>query len=742
MTQRARRRHRRTRRHKSSKILLGLGVVTAILAIGVLSFGLWVLNVAATTPSINSLKAEDKGENSVVLAADGTRLGYINSDVVRTPIPLARVPEQLQEATVAIEDENFYQHDGVDPSAIMRALLKNIEAGEAVQGGSTITQQLVRNLYIAEPEDTLERKIREATLAEDLEEEHSKKWILGQYVNTASYGTVQGRTAVGVEGAAQTFFSKHARELSLEESALLAGLPQAPTAYNPLIDPNAALERRNQVLNAMVEEGYITDGEAAKTKRQGLGLSPGDRYTEIRNPFFFSFVEQELIERYGVNTVRKGGLKVYTSIDPAHQDAAEQAVATGAASLGGPSAAMVSIDPANGNIIAMGSSSNFDSEQYNLAASGNRQPGSAFKPFVLTTAIEQGIDPHSTYYNGSSPITLTLEDGLTTWTVNNAEGGGGGTMSIADGTTHSVNVVFAQLGLDVGPENVADTAHAMGIESPLDGIPAEAIGGMRVGVSPLEMADAYATLAAGGVHHDATAITRVEFPDGETDAPEQEEGKRVMSDGVAYEVTRILETVITSGTGTSASIGCPAAGKTGTTDDYTDAWFVGYTPELAAAVWVGYPDARTSMGTGAYGGTYAAPIWNDYMSVATGGSCEDFPPPENPASYSPFYGSHAVTGKTQDNYSYDSGYGDSGYEDTTTTPAPSGGGGGSDDSYDPDLYAPGAGQEPLPAPPDAGSGGGGGAPPPTGGGGGGSTGGGGTGGGTGGGAGGDGGTGT
>ena len=290
----------------------------------------------------------------------------------------------------------------------------------------------------------------------------------------------------------------------------------------------------------------------------------------------------------------------------------------------------------------MASSSTYVTSKFNLAAQAHRQAGSSFKPFVLTAAIRQGMNPDSTYYSGKAPVTLTLDDGITNWTVNNAEGSGG-TMSVRNATVASVNAIFAQLDLDVGPEEVRDTAYDMGITTHLDGFPAEGIGGLRLGVTPLEMSNAYATLANGGIRNTATAISEVEFPNGDTDVAEDGERTRAFSDGVAYEVTDVLKGVITSGTGTAASIGCAGqAGKTGTTDDYTDAWFVGYTPRFSTAVWVGYADARTSMGSSAFGGTYAAPIWHDYMAAAQGSDCPDFPEPQNPVEFSAWSGSRTV----------------------------------------------------------------------------------------------------
>jgi len=685
MTQRGRRRHRRSGR-KSSKILLGLGVLLAMIAIGILSVGVWALSIAAEAPPIDELKPVDRSTSSQVFAADGSRLGYIQSDVVRTPVPLDNMPQELQDATVAIEDERFYEHSGVDPNAILRAALENIEAGKVVQGGSTITQQLVRNLYISNPERDLERKIKEATLAEELEDAHSKGWILGQYLNTAAYGTIDGRTSVGVEAAAQTYFDKPVQDLSLDESALLAGLPQSPSRFNPLINPTGALERRNQVLQNMAEQGYISEADADKASQDGLGLERGYRYVTIREPYFFDYVQQELINKYGVATVRQGGLRVHTTIQPLLQDAAKQAIIN-AGYTSDPAAAVVSIDPASGNIVAMASSGTYQESNFNLAAQGHRQPGSSMKAFVLTAAIRQGVDPDSTTYQ-SKVLNLNLPE-YGPWRVTTAEGSACGcSMTIREATEASDNTVFAQMDLDLGPEAVRDTAYDMGIETTLDAVPAEGIGGLRIGVTPLEMANGYATLANGGIRNTPTAITKVEFPNGDTDEPKPGDRERVFSDGVAYEVTDVLKGVVSGGTGTAASIGCPQAGKTGTTDDYTDAWFVGYTPRLSTSVWVGHPDARSTLGSSAFGGTLAAPIWQDFMEVAKGDFCGDFPQPEEPAEFRPFYGKYANGGASGSSSSYDedSTYGDTGYDTDTDTPPTTGGGGGTGDSG---AYAPG-----------------------------------------------------
>jgi len=630
MARRTRRRRRKSHSSRWKKILIPLGVLLAVVAVaGGIAAG-WAINVYESAPPLSSLKPVQKGRSSAIYAADGSLIGFIRASNIRQPVPGRAMPQLLRDATIAIEDKNFFRHGALDYAGIARAVWKDVLAGgKPVQGASTITQQLVRNLYIQNPEETLKRKLKEAHLAQEEEEAHSKEWILTAYLNTAPYGTVEGETAVGVEAAAQTYFGKPAKDLNLNESALIAGLPQAPSEYNPFLDPRAALERRNEVLNAMHEQGYITGAEYRRTIHSGLGLHPGHKYRVIRDPFLFDLVEQELIAKYGINTVRYGGLKAYTTIDPELQERAQEAVDGCSVCYpeGGPAAGLASIDPSNGEIVALASTEGYASEsEFNYAWQAHRQPGSSFKTYVLTTAIKQGIDPYSTYYNGTSPITLNLPGGGT-WTVHNAEPGGG-TMSLADATWNSVNAVFAQLDLDVGPENVTHTAHQMGIEAPLESVPAEGIGGLAVGVTPLEQADGYATLASGGIHHDPTAIARVEFPNGKVDEPDASAGERVLTEGEAYEVTKILEGVITQGTGAGYTyMGCSAeAGKTGTSEGLSDAWFVGYTPLYSTAVWVGHPQSREETG---FGGPTAGPIWRSFMEAAAAGNCPEFTEPSS-----------------------------------------------------------------------------------------------------------------
>ena len=693
MTQRNRRR-RRPHGGIGAKLLLVFGSVFVLLGIGAIAVTSWVLDVAAEAPSLASCKSIGKGGNSVIYAADGSKLGLVRSPVARQLVSIKRVPKTLQLATVAIEDQRFYEHGGVDYEGILRAAVKDLEAGEPVEGGSTITQQLVRNLCIRKPERNLERKIVEAKLAVEYSEHHSRQEILGSYLNVASYGTIEGSTAVGVGAASRVFFSKPVWKLQLPEAALLAGLPQAPSEYNPLLNPAVAKARRNQVLRQMRKLGYISAARARQAMASGLHVDPSSSYFEHREPYFFDYVEDKLIEEYGFNTVRRGGLQVHTTLDPELQQVGLESMRSTLPYSTDPSAALVSIDPRNGHIRAMVNSSYYDQSQFNLAAQGHRQPGSTFKTFVLTTAIKQGIDPYSTYYT-SKPLDLYLPK-WGHWTVHTADEGYLGTVNLQQATVASDNTVFAQLDLDVGPEAVAATAHSMGITSPLDGIPAEGIGGLRIGVSPLEMASAYGTLAAGGVRREPVAITKVVFPSGKVDRPEPADPQRRVSRPVAYQVTRLLHDNIVEGTGTAAYTGCAGqAGKTGTTDGYTDAWFAGYQPNLATVVWVGYPESNeVSMdsvhGIIVFGGTFPAEIWHSLYSGA-GVPCEEFSEPKQKIEWAPFYGRYARS-SPRDNTSLTGSGGKGGGSEPPPGSAAVGG-------YDPNAYAPGAGQEPLPVPP-------------------------------------------
>ena len=615
---RRRRSRLRGRRHgRRNTVAVVLVVLFGIPGVLVLT-GLGATAAFKSSCSLSSLQPVTIGQNSFVYAADGTLLGSIPAERNRQPVPLAQISPWMSKATIAVEDRRFYQHGGVDYEGIIRAAWRDLSKGRVVEGGSTITQQLIRNLYISR-ERTIQRKIKEACLAIKLSRNWSKDRILAAWMNQVYFGN----HAYGVEAAAKTYFSKHAKRLTLMESALLAGLPQAPSLYDPILHPDDALERRASVLKALYQNGDISlfRYEAALRDRS-LHLNPGRLYTQIREPYFFSYVRDQLVAEYGVQTVQSGGLSVYTTIDPAFQRAAKEAITETLNLKGDPAAALVSINPANGAIRAMAAVyPGRKANQFNLVAQARRQAGSTFKAFVLTEAVNQGINPATATYV-SAPFRYQPNPASRAWEVSTYSHSYSGTMTIQQATLQSDNTVFAQLTLDVDPENVAAMAHKLGVQSPLDPVPSIGLGSNAV--SPLDMASAYATLAAGGIYSQPMAIGKVILANGKEDDQAgwgQPVRKRVVSDGVAYTVTKILEQNIQYGTGTRANFGRPAAGKTGTTDNHADAWFCGYLPNLEATVWVGYPQGEIPMenvhGIAVVGGSFPAEIWRLFMERAT-----------------------------------------------------------------------------------------------------------------------------
>ncbi len=670
----------RRRRHQGgprNKLLLAALVVVGAVGLAVAGLVGWVVNTAASAPPLNTLKQRSPGANTEILAADGTRLGFIQSNNLSLPVADRKLPRVLKRATVAIEDQRFYQHSGVDYEGIVRAAVKNFVSRKTLQGGSTITMQLVRNLYTGNRARNglagYKRKIREAKLADDLEGMHSKGWILGRYLNTVPYGTVGGQTAIGVGAAARIYFGKPARKLNLREAALLAGMPQAPSLYSPFENPGAAKRRRNEVLGKMAQLRMISPQRAQGAMAKGLGVNFHGYFRRKRESYVFDYVKDELIKEYGPK-VALSGLKVHTTIDLRKQAEARNAIATRMGEIG-PSSAVVTIDPKNGHILAMASSGQYDKSQFNLAAQGHRQPGSSFKVMALMTALRQGVDPDHTSYTSVSPTHIDDPVCGAPFDVKTYGGVGAGRLTLRQATLASDNSVYIQLAADLGPEKVVQTAHDLGIKTKLNGYCGETLGGLKIGVSPLEMATAYATIADGGWRNRPTIITGVEFPGGRSELPARWRVKRVkaFSDGVTYKATQILEENIQGGTGThAATVGCPAGGKTGTTDLNTDAWFVGFTPHLSTAVWVGYPNDRTEMnglyhGANVDGGTYPADIWGTYMSQARGSYCGSFPTPSEPFQAAPFYGQHSRNGIHGESGS-SSQYPTTGTTTTPTTP--------------------------------------------------------------------------
>ena len=654
---RRRRRERRQARHKRfTRLVVGgiVGFLVLLVASGFTGAAIWM-----SSCNLNTLRPVEVGQNSFIYAADGSLLGSIPAEKNREPVSIRQMSPWVPRATVAVEDRRFWEHGALDYPGIVRALFADIRAGHVVQGGSTITQQLARNLYIKKPSQTFGRKATEACLAMKLAREKSKRWILTAYMNQVFFGN----HAYGIEAAAQTYFSKHAKNLTLTQAALLAGLPQAPTDYDPFHRPAAALARRDEVLRAMLENGDITSTQyAAALHQRNLHLKPGRVYTRIREPYFFSYVEAQLQKQYGSNTVRSGGLKVYTTIDPRLQRFAAQAIRNTLYYKTDPAAAIVSINPQTGAIRAMtevtpGNTKN----QVNFLSSAHRQPGSTFKMIVLATAISQGISPSTTYlsapfeYNPTGTGSCSANP-PTAWCPQTYDHTYIGATSIERGTLRSDNTVYARLSLDVGPQNIAEMARRLGVQTDLhttDGayVPAMGLGAMSV--TPMDMASAYTTIAAGGIYSKPMAIRKVVLPGGKVDkdagwgTPQR---KRVIADWVAAEVTRILEENMTSGTGIGAYFGKLSAGKTGTTDSYADAWFSGFIPGLEATVWIGYPGGEIPMtsvhGIAVSGPTFPATIWKLFMERAIDYAPlpKEFPVSHTPSKWTYHHLQYAMSG--------------------------------------------------------------------------------------------------
>ncbi|MGH2919035.1 MAG: transglycosylase domain-containing protein [Solirubrobacteraceae bacterium] len=652
MSARLERQRRRRRRGGAGRVIIvTVAVLFAAAIIAVLSAVGYVVGIANSAPDLKTLRPLDPGRNSIVYAADGKRLGIIQNDVLRTAITSSRIPKNIRDATVAIEDKRFYDHKGVDLESIVRAAIKNVNSGKTVQGGSTLTMQLIRTLYVpgSGKERTLKRKIREAKLAEELENVHpgrrGKDWILTKYLNSVGYGTNDGQTAVGIEAASRVYFSKHAQDLTLAEAAVLAGMPQAPSSYNPFKNPDQAIARRNDVLTTMADQGFIDDGAAREAASEELGVKPTTYFQRKRESYFFDFVTDELIKEYGVKTVRGGGLKVKTTIDLDLQQKARAAIAKDLSFGGAPSSAIVSIDPKTGYIRAMASSAKYAQSKFNLAANAKRQPGSAFKVMALVAAVDQGVDPNKTYIPSGK---LTVTDPKWGPIDVNCYGGScpGGTPSLTQATLRSDNTVYTRLALDIGPGAVKDAARGLGIKSKLEGYPAETLGGLSRCCTPLEMANAYATIVSGGWRSKPQAITEVKFPNGKIDKLGKPRRHKQFNSGAMYEVVKILEQNIKSGTGGRAATGCPVGGKTGTTDRNRNAWFAGFSPKLATAVWVGFPKANIPMpnlfhGGPVDGGTFPAEIWGIYMKSAARKFCGPFEKPDEVFQGTPLTGRYA-----------------------------------------------------------------------------------------------------
>ena len=601
-------------RHRVARAAVAAALVPALLATG------------CSLAPVDLGREKPLALRTTVTASDGTLLARLFKQN-RVLVEYREIPPVLIDAVLAAEDSRFFEHPGYDFEAIARAALANLEEGEVVQGGSTITQQYVKNTFFRTPARNFQRKARELRLAIEVEKRYSKTEILERYLNTVYFGA----GAYGIKAATQTYFRHGLGRMTLSEAALLAALIKSPAYYDPRTHRRNARGRRDYVLDRMAELRLAPGARVDAAKRRPLGVTAHPPRFSTKQPYFLEAVRQEVERdrRLGLNDRDRarawwqGGLRVETTLDMRLQRFAETAIENVLDLPDDPAAALVAIRPQTGEIVAMVGGRDWSTSQVNLAlgragGGSGRQPGSSFKPIVAATAMEGGIGLDTVYE--SEPGVFTLDDG-SVWSPANYEGTNYGPMTVGEAMVKSVNGVFARLALDVGAGQIASQARLMGINSDLRAYPSIALGAEEVSV--LDMATAYATLANQGTAIEPTTIEKITLPSGEVLQPDQEVVPGTVSPGNAYLLTRVLQEVIQRGTGVLAQLGRPAAGKTGTTDDYGDAWFVGYTPQLVTAVWVGYPNARIPMlnvhGFRVLGGTLPAIIWRNFMTRALAG---------------------------------------------------------------------------------------------------------------------------
>ena len=621
----ARRKFRKSKSHAVAWVALVLVIAVGFLSFrGVASVFAVYNDWIADLPELNS-DAFNFAEDSYMYAADGkTMLAKFQLEK-RDPVELKDVSNYAVKGTVDTEDVRFYEHNGVDPQGIVRAVVNNL-AGGALEGASTITQQLVRNTALSDEatDITLERKAREAELALEMEKKYSKDEILNMYLNTINYGD----GCYGIEAAAQNYFQVSAKDLTLPQAAVLVGIPQSPTAFNPKENPEACLQRRNVVLDRMLTAGDITQEQHDSIAQEGLDLNPAPDEPEqgiYAYPYFTSFVRDQLMQAdnvYGCSyaDLFEGGLKIYTTLDVNMQNKAEKACTDQYGRMDeGMDAALVAMDPSNGYVKALVGGNDFYSDQWNIATQGGRPTGSSFKAFTLAAAIESGISPQSTI-DCSNPV--TLKNGQT---VNNFDNANYGMRTIADATAISSNTGYYRLTEKIGVSKLIEMAHRLGVDAELSPYPIITLG--TENVTPLEMAEAYSSFASGGIHHECVIITRIEDKNGDVLYENLDEGERVLDEKVAAAVTGVLRGVFeksyATAYGSGPSNGQMVAGKTGTGVDFRDHWLVGYSPTLTCAAWIGNRDYSS---TSSY--LTANSLWHEFMSAAL----EDTPVTKFPLS--------------------------------------------------------------------------------------------------------------
>ncbi|MBI1737329.1 MAG: PBP1A family penicillin-binding protein [Candidatus Rokubacteria bacterium] len=609
-------------------LLLLAGLFTLLVGAGVAVAGLWAITILPRSlPNVAALET--------LQPLQGSRIYDDNDDLItelhverRIFVPLAQVPQALRDAIVATEDRRFYAHWGIDPIGIARATYQNYRQGRIVEGGSTITQQLTKLLFLT-PDKSLDRKMKEAVLALELERRYSKDRILEMYLNQIYFG----HGAYGVEAAARTYFGKSVSEVNVREAALLAGLPRAPSTYSPFEHPDLAKRRRDLVFRRLVEFGALKEADAKRYARSDLGLIPADR-RRTTGQYFLEYVEQQLEAKYGADLVYKGGLNVYTTLNRPMQLVAEQSLRDGLKALevrtkaragDHPEGAVVTVEPATGYIRAIVGGYDFFRSEYNRAVYAKRQPGSAFKPFVYAAAIESGLTPAVRI--DDAPVTYPVGQNGQPWKPDNYDRKFRGPITLQQGIEESVNIVTIKLLERVGTNRTAQVARKLGIASPLTQDLTLALGSSDLTL--LEITSAYGALGNQGVWMPPTTIRYVTNPNGKLLEEHVPQGREVLSPENAYVVTHMLRGVVERGTGQAAkALGRPVAAKTGTTNDYSNAWFVGYTPKLATGVWVGY-DRPRSLGKDETGSRVAVPIWVSYMGrILADTPKEDFPVPD------------------------------------------------------------------------------------------------------------------
>jgi len=618
-----------------------LATCLVVLLVGLIGAGtaaLWAYTMLSRTlPSVAALERFDPSEGSKVYDDNDELITEFHVER-RIFVPLAQMPKPLREAVIATEDARFYSHYGVDPTGIARAIYQNFRRGRIVEGGSTITQQLAKVLFLT-PDKSLERKFKEAILAMELERRYSKDRILELYLNQIYFG----HGAFGVEAAARTFFGKGVGELTLSESALLAGLPKAPAIYSPFEHPDAAKRRRVIVLGRMVETGILKPDQAKRAGGAELALVPPER-RRTTGQYFLEYVQHLLEQQFGADIVFKGGLHVYTSLSPTMQLKAEHALRDGLRALESrraavaaksaqgapvgvdrPEGAILSLEPQTGYIKAMVGGYDFFKSEFNRAIQARRQPGSAFKPFVFIAALESGLTPASVV--DDSPIEYPAGKSGKTWKPDNYDRKFRGPITLQQAIEDSINVAAVKVQEQIGIRRTVEVARRLGVESPLGENLSIALG--TSDLTLLELTSAYGTIANQGTWMRPTAIRYVLDAQRKLLEENAPQGKQVLSPEIAFVATQMLRGTIERGTGAAAkTLGRPAAAKTGTTNDYSNAWFVGYTPRLATGVWVGY-DRPRSLGRDETGSRVAVPIWTAFMTQALAGTpIEEFPIPD------------------------------------------------------------------------------------------------------------------